>query len=252
MVTKEQCLLNKALEQVDYGRNQKLIQTIVKIYNYGKQYVSEKVFLNNEYGLDAGLRGMSPSQIIYSVLGDDAEYRIDDPFFIIEGDGIRSIDGYDFRRMLQPEDMQKLMTNDVFEELDDTDITDAFDEFVQANYPQQYRALDFDNLYDMGYRTGGQVMQADWNQLVKKLMEYKPQLDEGRVLEMTEEELRKMVAEGAQKVYEEIKIKKSHEGKLTDLKNRTGKSESEIYNDGNPAHKKMVVFARNARKWNHK
>ena len=48
-----------------------------------------------------------------------------------------------------------------------------------------------------------------------------------------------------------IHIKKSHEGKLTDLKKRTGKTESEIYNDGNPDHKKMVVFARNARKWKH-
>ena len=49
-----------------------------------------------------------------------------------------------------------------------------------------------------------------------------------------------------------IHIKKSHEGDLTDLKKRTGKTESEIYNDGNPDHKKMVVFARNARKWNKK
>lgn len=48
-----------------------------------------------------------------------------------------------------------------------------------------------------------------------------------------------------------IHIKKSHEGDLTDLKKRTGKTESEIYNDGNPDHKKMVVFARNARKWKH-
>ena len=251
MVTKEQCLLNKALEQIDYDRNQRLIQAIVNIYNYGKKYSSDMIFMNDERGLDAGLEGYSPSFIVYSLINEDSEYNARDPFFVIEN-GIKSIDGYDFRRMLQPEDMQKLMTNDVFEELDDTDITDAFDEFVQANYPQQYRALDFDNLYDMGYRTGGHVMQADWNQLVKELMEYKPELDESRVLEMTEEELRKMVAEGAQKVYEEIKIKKSHEGKLTDLKKRTGKTESEIYNDGNPAHKKMVTFARNARKWNHK
>lgn len=42
-----------------------------------------------------------------------------------------------------------------------------------------------------------------------------------------------------------------HPGRLTRLKKRTGKSESELYNDGNPAHKKMVVFARNARKWRH-
>lgn len=48
-----------------------------------------------------------------------------------------------------------------------------------------------------------------------------------------------------------IHIKPSHRGKLTELKARTGKSEAELYNDGNPAHKKMVVFARNARKWKH-
>jgi hypothetical protein len=40
-----------------------------------------------------------------------------------------------------------------------------------------------------------------------------------------------------------------HPGRLTALKERTGKTEAELYNDGNPAHKKMVVFARNARKW---
>ena len=48
-----------------------------------------------------------------------------------------------------------------------------------------------------------------------------------------------------------IHIKPSHRGRLTELKARTGKSEAELYNDGNPAHKKMVVFARNARKWHH-
>ena len=48
-----------------------------------------------------------------------------------------------------------------------------------------------------------------------------------------------------------IHIKPSHKGRLTELKKRTGKTEAELYNDGNPAHKKMVVFARNARKWSH-
>lgn len=48
-----------------------------------------------------------------------------------------------------------------------------------------------------------------------------------------------------------IHIKPSHRGRLTELKARTGKSEAELYNDGNPAHKRMIVFARNARKWKH-
>ena len=55
-----------------------------------------------------------------------------------------------------------------------------------------------------------------------------------------------MYAEGG-----DIYIKPSHRGRLTELKERTGKTEKELYNDGNPAHKKMVVFARNARKWKH-
>lgn len=45
------------------------------------------------------------------------------------------------------------------------------------------------------------------------------------------------------------KIEIKHPGRLTALKKRTGKTEKELYNDGNPAHKKMVVFARNARRW---
>lgn len=49
----------------------------------------------------------------------------------------------------------------------------------------------------------------------------------------------------------DIYIKPSHRGRLTELKARTGKTEAELYNDGNPAHRRMVVFARNARKWNH-
>jgi hypothetical protein len=48
-----------------------------------------------------------------------------------------------------------------------------------------------------------------------------------------------------------IHIKPENRGKLTALKQRTGKTEAELYNDGNPAHKKMVVFARNSRKWKH-
>ena len=37
MVTKEQCLLEKILDEVDYGRNQRMIDQLVKSYNAGKQ-----------------------------------------------------------------------------------------------------------------------------------------------------------------------------------------------------------------------
>lgn len=48
-----------------------------------------------------------------------------------------------------------------------------------------------------------------------------------------------------------IRIKPANRGKLTRLKKRTGKSESELYKTGGPAVRKMITFARNARKWKH-
>ena len=48
-----------------------------------------------------------------------------------------------------------------------------------------------------------------------------------------------------------IHIKPSHKGRLTELKKRTGKSEAELYRTGSAATRKMITFARNARKWKH-
>lgn len=49
----------------------------------------------------------------------------------------------------------------------------------------------------------------------------------------------------------DIHIKPSHRGRLTALKQRTGKSEAELYRTGGPEVRKMITFARNARKWKH-
>lgn len=46
-----------------------------------------------------------------------------------------------------------------------------------------------------------------------------------------------------------IHIKKENRDKLTKLKKRTGKTEAELYKTGNKATRKMITFARNARKW---
>lgn len=48
-----------------------------------------------------------------------------------------------------------------------------------------------------------------------------------------------------------IHIKPENEGKLTRLKQTTGKTEAELWQEGNHSVKKMITFARNARKWNH-
>ena len=48
-----------------------------------------------------------------------------------------------------------------------------------------------------------------------------------------------------------IRIKPENRGKLTRLKKRTGKSEAELWKTGDKATRKMITFARNARKWKH-
>ena len=99
MVTKEQCLLEKILDEVDYGRNQRMIDQLVKSYNAGKQYLSEMVFMNNEDWLDYALRNETPSFIVFSLTNEENQYSRNDPLFTV-GDSIRSFDGYEFRRML--------------------------------------------------------------------------------------------------------------------------------------------------------
>ncbi len=47
-----------------------------------------------------------------------------------------------------------------------------------------------------------------------------------------------------------IHIKPENEGKLTKLKTRTGKTEAELWAEGDKSVRKMITFARNARKWN--
>jgi len=194
MVTKEQCLVDRVLEELEYGRNDRLAQYVLAAYNEGKRYASDMIFQNDERGLDQALEGYSPSFIVYSIIGDDSEYDPRAPFFTIDS-GIRSIDGYDFQRMLTPEDRQKLLNDDILGELDNTDIMDAFDTFVNKNYPQIYRGLDFDWLYDMGYRTEYDMLRADWGQLVQELQQYaqqQQQVNEGNTVKLSENDLRGM------------------------------------------------------------
>lgn len=57
---------------------------------------------------------------------------------------------------------------------------------------------------------------------------------------------------GVENEYKEggsIRIK--HPGRLTALKKRTGKTEAELWSTGNAHTRKMITFARNARKWKH-
>lgn len=205
MVTKEQCLLDRVLDEMNYGGNDRLTQYVLTAYNQGKKYASDMIFQNDERGLDRALQGFSPSFIVYSVIGNNSEYDPQAPFFTIDS-GIRSIDGHDFLRMLTPEDKQKLLTGDILDELDMTSILDAFDAFIEKNYPQIYDGLDFDWLYEMGYRTEYDMLNTDWNELVKELQEYgqKQQVNEGKTIRLNENDLRRMT----NKVLKEILKKK--------------------------------------------
>ena len=192
MVTKEQCLIDRVLDEMEYRGNERLAQYVLAAYNQGKKYASDMIFQNDERGLDQALQGYSPSFIVYSIIGDDTEYDPKAPFFTIDS-GIRSIDSYDFQRMLTPEDRQKLLNDDILGELDGTDITDAFDTFVHSNFPQVYDNIDFDWLYDMGYRTEYDMLRADWEQLVQELQQYaqqQGQVNEGKVVKLNENDLR--------------------------------------------------------------
>lgn len=194
MVTKEQCLLSQVLDGLEYSRNDRLAQYVLDTYNEGKKYASDMIFRNDERGLDQALQGYSPSFIVYSIIGKDSEYDPRAPFFTIDN-GIKSIDGYDFQRMLTPEDKQKLLNDDILGELDGDDITDAFDTFVHSNFPQVYDDIDFDWLYDMGYRNEYQILNADWNELVKELQQYtqqQGQVNEGKTVKLNERDLQKM------------------------------------------------------------
>ena len=167
MVTKEQCLLKRVIELIGYGRNPELTKYVLAGYNQGKNYLADCVFQNNDDGLDYALERYAPSQIINFVTGEDSEYNADDPLFVLDGGGLRSLDGYDFERMLRPEDAQKILNEDVLESLDDMDYYDAFEDFLRANYPDFYNKFDYDMLD--GYNSYD-FAKADWNELIKQLM----------------------------------------------------------------------------------
>lgn len=201
MVTKEQCLLNRVLAELEYGRNDRLAQYVLAAYNQGKRYASDMIFQNDENGFYQALKGLGEAEIckvFYETVGDFDQSA---PFFTVDYK-LNSVDTDEFIRMLTPEDKQKLMRPEIFEELDSSDITDAFDTFLHTNYPQVYDSIDLDWLYDMDYRTEYQILNADWNQLVKELQEYRPgeDLNETRSIRLSESDLRKMTNEAVKKI----------------------------------------------------
>jgi hypothetical protein len=144
---------------------------------------------------------------------------------------------------------------DVVQFLDDSDAFDAFESFIYWNYPQQYKSMNTESIEDY---TTEDFFNANWEELAKSLMGQ--QVNEGRTLELTEEELNAIVLEGTKKAYEQLKeanksgihIDPKNKGKFTATKERTGKSTEELTHSKNPLTRKRAIFAQNAKKWNHK
>lgn len=245
MKTKAQCLLERIMSDVEYGRNPRIGEVLVNAYNAGKKYSSDMLFLNDEKGLDEGLQGYSPSFIVYSLIGEDSNYNAKDPFFVVE-DGIRSVEAYDVMRTLDEDGWKRMTSWDVVQFLDDSDAFDAFESFIYWNYPQEYRSMNTEAIEDY---TTEQFFNANWDELAKSLMQQS--VNEGRVLEMTEEELNEIIREGTQKVLEKkgINIDPENKGKFNATKERTGKTTEELTHSKNPLTKKRAIFAQNAKKW---
>lgn len=233
------------MSDVEYGRNPRIGEVLVNAYNAGKKYSSDMLFLNDEKGLDEGLQGYSPSFIVYSLIGEDSNYNAKDPFFVVE-DGIRSVEAYDVMRTLDEDGWKRMTSWDVVQFLDDSDAFDAFESFIYWNYPQEYRSMNTEAIEDY---TTEQFFNANWDELAKSLMQQS--VNEGRVLEMTEEELNEIIREGTQKVLEKkgINIDPENKGKFSATKERTGKTTEELTHSKNPLTKKRAIFAQNAKKW---
>jgi hypothetical protein len=165
MVTKEQCLLKKIYYLIELSNNDGLVNAVLNAYNSGKRYASDMIFKNDENGLDQALVGYSPSFIVYSLIGDNSNYDPEDPFFVVDS-GIRSIDGFDLEGMIGRDGVNKILNSDVLECLEDSDCYEAFEDFVQENYPEVYRNLDYDALD--GYNSYD-FLSKDWNAIVKQL-----------------------------------------------------------------------------------
>lgn len=248
MVTKEQCLVDRIIDELEYGRNPQLKAQVIKCYNAGKQYASEMIFSNDEDGLDAGLRGYTPSFIVFSLIGEDSNYDSGDPLFVVS-DSIQTIDGYDFKRMLNEDGMKRILSWDVVQYLDASDANDCFFNFMYQNYPEQYKMMQ--SMDDFGEYSTEELFDADWDQLANSVSQR--QMNEGRTLELTEDELRQMVHEGTMKVYNELKesgihIDPKNKGKFTATKERTGKSTEELTHSKNPLTRKRANFARMAKR----
>lgn len=192
MVTKEQCLINAIFDRM--GKDENLIRYVLSIYNQGKEYAGEQVFPNTLEGFYQALKGRGEGgicKVFYETLGD---FETDAPFFTFSYK-FNSIWPDDFKGMLTNQDISKLLCNDILGELDEEYIMNEIfvEEFIWNNYRDLYGSnIDIvEVLYNMGYRSGYDLLRVDWNQLAKSIEQYSQQMNENTI-KLTGDDLRGM------------------------------------------------------------
>lgn len=102
--------------------------------------------------------------------------------------------------------------------------------------------------YEIGPILGGKPFELKMNVPIKPNTDASTFDSYKYITDFKQGGILKRVESGKSGIY----IKPENRGKLTRLKKRTGKSEVELWKEGDPAVRKMITFARNSRKWKHK
>ena len=230
-----------------------------------------KYYQNNKKGLPIKMTHKSPNDFYVFDYTRQSKYPDGHFFFSMHdrpqfGEGKISKDFYIYDKNIKPiseytgDNMHRINRNTgnyLLQELDSYSANSALIQDATHN-----KALN--TIY--GYDSGSNFVEGMYEFAVPrntqmKLVDPITYDDNGHIIKLSKRDnfknpdfrykqggILKRVESGKSGIY----IKPENRGKLTRLKKRTGKSEAELWKEGNPAIRKMITFARNARKWKHK
>ena len=196
MSIKDRCILVRIIELAERGVGGDLFtKLLTRIYNQGERFVSDMVFTNDDDGIRNALGWLSDSDAKYFIsqmeTGEGPHYsRYDD--LVTFDSGIRSLDFDEFRDMLTPDKVDKIVNDEaIVANLDNSDYLDAFETYIRVEYPDRMKYWDADweerHLYDTDFRT------ADWDQLAQTLGGNTMQLSESDLRMMTNRILKEVI-----------------------------------------------------------
>ena len=196
MSIKDRCILVRIIELADRGVGGDLFaKLLTRVYNQGERFVADMVFPNDDDGIRSALGWLSDSDAEYFISqmesGDGPHYSQYDDLVTFDS-GIKSLDFDEFRDMLTPDKVDKIVNDEaIVANLDNSDYADAFETYIQVEYPDrmQYWNADWEEqyLYDTDFRT------VDWDQLAQTLGGNTMQLSESDLRMMTSRILKEVI-----------------------------------------------------------